>query len=76
METIMSLLTFAQSATHRAPRSSVARRRFRFVRAHLARRVGFALREAGTFVLTMTILAAIMAALAAFDVMIWLPRIH
>lgn len=72
----MSLLTFVPSPAHRAPRSSVARRRFRFLRAHLARRAGFVLREACTFILTMAVLAVVMAALAAFDVMIWLPRIH
>ena len=71
-----SLATLMHGTSQRAARSSFMKREMRAVHARLARFVGPAIKEAGKFVLTLTILAAIMAALAAIDIMIWLPRVH
>ena len=72
----MSLATLVHGASRRAAPSSVVTREMRAVGARLARSVGPAIEEAGKFVLTLAILAAVMAALAALDIMIWLPRVH
>jgi hypothetical protein len=72
----MSLTTLVHGAAHRAARPSVVKREMRTVRARLAQHAGVAIKEAGKFVLTMAILAVIMAALAVLDIMIWIPRVH
>ena len=72
----MSLITLIHGAEHCVARSSVVKREMRAVRARLAQQAGAAIKEAGKFVLTLAILAVIMAALAALDIMIWLPRAH
>jgi hypothetical protein len=48
----------------------------RVAREHVAQSVAPAFKETGKFVLTMAILAVIMAALAALDIFIWMPRVH
>lgn len=70
----MSLTTLFHGASQRAAPSSFAQ--MRVVREHVARSAGPALKETGKFVLTMAVLAAIMATLAALDIFIWLPRVH
>jgi len=72
----MSLTTLVHDTSHRAALSSLVKQETRAVRAHVARSAGPIIKEAGKFVLTMAILAAVMAALAAIDIMIWLPRVH
>ncbi len=72
----MSLATLMHGNSQRAARSSFMKRELRVLRARLARSAGPAIKETGKFVLTMAVLAAIMAALAALDIMIWLPRVH
>ena len=72
----MSLTTFSHDASQRASLSSFVKREMRVAGACLMQSAGPALKEAGKFVLTMTILAAIIVALAALDIMIWLPRFH
>jgi len=72
----MLLATFVQDASRRAAQPSVVTREVRAVGARVARSAGPVIKEAGKFALTLAILAAIMAGLAALDIAIWLPRFH
>lgn len=72
----MSLTALIHGASHPVAPSSIVKREIGAVRTRVAQSAGPAMKEAGKFVLTMAILAVIMAALAALDIMIWLPRVH
>jgi hypothetical protein len=70
----MSLTSLFHGVSPRGTPSSFGK--MRVAREHVAQSVAPALKETGKFVLTMAILAVIMAALAALDIFIWMPRVH
>ena len=69
----MSLATAVRDVSRRAGRARPAMHEIGGMRARLARSAGPVVRETGKFVLTLAVLAVIMAGLAALDIAIWLP---